>query len=254
MNKKNKINPNESTVLAPLDNLAESVSQIIIVAQSITVADEVEAETASDYARILFDCEKGIDKLRVQAVKPYNDEVKRINGHARNLIDNISDSKKKCNLAVATWQAAERKRIEAINEARRIEAETETRKIAEANRLAIEESERQAQVIIDKAEAEAELFGGVVESLPDLPAPVILAAPPQPARTAEPITFVSTRKDWEVTITDMNVIPRYLLNELAERYADQLIVIIKREKNNGRDVPGAQFVQVDKPISRGFRK
>lgn len=153
------------TILTPFDALALEAADAIAASASVQVVDEYTAESAADLARGLYEIEKALEARRVQAVKPYNDEVKRINAYVKEAAAKVGAAKDRFQQAIATWQTAERRRIAEENARRAAEAEAERKRIEAENAARIAAAEAETARAMAAAEAEAELFGAPLEEV-----------------------------------------------------------------------------------------
>lgn len=233
------------TVLTPIDNLFAHAADWIEKSKSVSVQDAADAESAADLQSCLYEIEKGIESLRTEAVKPYSDEVKRINSHAKGLIQTISDAKRRFQIAIKSWQDAESARIAAENERLRLAAEAERKQIEEANAAAIRKAEEEAELIMAEAELGADIFGAPLTEAPELPAPEIIPPPPPPIQYAAPIKFQQTRKEARLEILDKRAIPVQFIAPIES--------LLLAEFRAGRAVPGVRFWYENVPVSKGFR-
>ena len=166
-----------NTQLVEFDELRAKIQVFVAPTSNIVVSDAASNAVAAGALRTLKDFEKQIEAKRVGAVKPLNDEVKKINDYAKQITQPLAAAEAAIKQKMGSYADAERKKAEEERrqieakrqeEERKAEAERQAREAAardqreteEKARLAAEKKEREALAKRQKEEEEArKLFG-----------------------------------------------------------------------------------------------
>lgn len=239
------------------------------------ISDQVGLDAALDIIGKAKKVDKIIEDKRVSLVKPYNDEVKRINQCAKDLAAKLPPAIKKASDVVLDYnRLLEQKRIEARTEQRRSQLMTmqftlvdgfyvngeikvgedavksydDSSWMTAVNHLVFMINERIAR---QKAEMEAKsdvnsFFGEettteevkAAEELKPIEAPVVKHVPSFGSQSVKGVT-----KRWTFSVIDPALVPReYLVVDEAK---------IRAAMNAGvRDIPGVKFEQTTSLTSR----
>lgn len=167
----------EAPAIQNEDRLVSTVSSLVEVASYLQVTTQEELGNATDVVKLIKTRWKEIEDERTGLVKPLNDTVGKINARFKTILAPLKDAEDAIKAKMLTYQ------------------QEEARKAAEARRIA-EEAARKAAEEAAKLAAE--------QSLP-VPAPVIIAAPPQPAKSSYgSFGGVSTvKKVWVFEVEDI---------------------------------------------------
>lgn len=130
------------TALAVFDQLKADIQLMLEPARAIRVINDDMSKVAMSAASEVKKLSKAIEEKRKDLVGPLNDEVKRINGYAKQISEPLLEIESHLKRELAAWN-------EILAERRR----EEMRKAEEAKRLAEAEAERKRK----EAEEEAKL-------------------------------------------------------------------------------------------------
>lgn len=274
---------NVKSDLRKFNKAEEQVNKAIAELEKITnIADAPQLETALDIIKRSKKVDAIIEAKRVSLVKPYNDEVKRINEYAKSLKEKLPPAIKKASDAVLDYNARlEKERINLRTASRIhqlgsllftpnssaddyayyqngdilvtrviIEQYDEAQWITRINEVlfSIEQrNKKEIESLTKQAEADA-FFGesnspAIEEKVKELSEKPVAAAPIHVPAFGGGSGVKGVTKRWTFTVLDASQVPReYLQVDEAK---------IREAMNKGiRHIPGVEFKQVESLTSR----
>lgn len=150
----------EITISATAATMAERDRLLGLVKSGKRIADGESAKRAGEILREVNTFTRGIETARKETKDPVLDLGRRIDGLARELVDELVKEANRVSGLIGEWQReqnriAEEARRKAWEEEQRIKREAEERERAEEERLRKIEEDRAAKLAAEKAELEA---------------------------------------------------------------------------------------------------
>jgi hypothetical protein len=191
----------ESKALVKIDALENKALVEIEKVDTLTINNKQDMQEASDLLTSIKSRYKEVDATRVFIVKPFNEQINRINNEFKPLLDKMKVASSTISQLMTDWTISEKKRI--AQEKARLEA------IATEQREALEAKAIEAVKEGNRAEAEALLNAKNA---------VVVAKNYDTAK----VEGFHTRKSWKARIVDKNAVPEHFklvdmvaLNKLA---------------------------------------
>lgn len=233
-------------------------------AKQLRIADDVSREFAANLRSQITTYNKQLESNRIALVKPLNDHVKRINDGFRGPTGKLALALE----AVDAELSRDRKEQQRIaDEAARKAAEEQERLRKEAEERARHEAAERAAAAAKRAQEEALEAGfsvgeagqlaaltGAEELLkPVEPAPVPLVVPavvvPAKSMTSEAGARVTFRKDYEIELVDIDLVPvQFLRRELNKAAVLAEIRKCVASKLPVPQIGGLRIVETETPV------
>lgn len=191
--------------LQPFDQLQADITMYVVPTKSITIKSESDAVIATDAGKDVKAWGKKVEDLRKAMVAPLNDQVKKINDYAKQIVLPLQEAEAHIKRQLVSWEfELNKKRRE---EQSRIEAEQRVR--AEEARKKAQEDLKRAQSITNakdaaraKAVAEAEALRTQNQ---------IAADARKDEKALSEMKVSNTRKVWKFEVGDLYQVPREFL-------------------------------------------
>lgn len=213
--------------------LSEAITEYKMLCDTvecIDITDDATLKNGIEMGSKINKFEKALEEKRKEAVKPYNDEVKKINGLFKPIVDNVSALNAKMKSKILEYQKiVEARRKAWVEEQRKKEIEEMEARKNEMLEIAVESDNDLALDIAGNIEAEQKAIAEKEVNVKTI------------VKTEEAKS--SIRRTWDFEVVDAGLIPReYLM--VDERAIKQAIKDRKIEIEAGTfTIKGVKFYE-----------